>query len=200
MEKKEIKPALTYFNEVDFNGDLHKLESHIVASYSKKIEEAFEVSGLGKLNDNYLNAVLSQNLSCVRKEVENMMKEHLNPEYLPEEFTRNVNSRMRNIEIVTRNIHASVNLRGMQNLLEFLSVDENCKITVSDEDKERLKNTHRTFAVTKKGIERYNLHLAACEAINKFCEKMGRDKAVFPMELFCVDEDNKVIPHNIYYE
>jgi len=58
MKKGAIKPLLVSFDEYEFQRDLHKLEK-LIKAHGKKIEKAFEATGLGKLNNDHLRGILN---------------------------------------------------------------------------------------------------------------------------------------------
>ena len=66
MKKGAIKPLLVSFDEYEYRRELHKLEERIIKAHGKKIEKAFEATGLGKLNNDHLQGILNGDLDGIR--------------------------------------------------------------------------------------------------------------------------------------
>jgi len=201
MEKEESKRLLIDFAEVYYRNDLQKLEVRIIKAHGKKIEKAYEVTGLGKLNNDHLQRILKGDLTGIRKAISDVISKVLDPEYLSNEIANNVNSKMKSLEHETRDLHATIDRSGLQNLKEYISVTGTGKITVSNTDKKRLKESHCTYLTTEEGIRLYELHQAACKSINDFVAEMG-DKMGFSdaLQAFGIDDNDKVIPVIFDYE
>lgn len=201
MEKKESKHLLIDFAEVYYRNDLQKLEARIIKAHGKKIEKAFEATGLGKLSSDHLQGILNGDLKGIRNDIENVISKVLDPEYLSNEIANNVNSKMKSLEHETRDLHATIDRSGLQNLKEYISVTGTGKITVSNADKKRLKESHCTYLTTEEGIRLYELHKAACKSINDFVAEMG-DKMGFSdaLQAFGIGDNDKVIPVIFDYE
>ena len=199
MGKEEIKPLLIEVDEIEYRGDLHKLEE-LIKAHGKKIEIAFEATGLGKLTNDYLQGILENNLSGIRNDITDVISKVLNPEYLRNEIENNVDSKMKSLEHETMNLHAAIDLRSMHNSKEYISVTGAGELTISNQDKKRLKEYHSTFVTTEEGIARYNLHKEACNAINAFADEMG-DLLGYsePLEAFGY-EDGRVVTRSNSYE
>lgn len=200
MKKEEIKPLLVQIDEIEYRGDLHNVEEYIIKKHGMKIALAFEATGLGKLTNEYLQGILSNDLSAIRKEITNVISKVLDPVYLSNEIANNVNNRMSSLEHETMKLHATIDLIGLHNLKEYISVTGAGELTISNQDKKRLKEYHSTFVTTEEGIARYNLHKEACKAINTFVDAMG-DLLGYsePLEAFSY-EDGRVIPRANRYE
>lgn len=201
MKKGVIKPLLVDFEEYEYRGDLHKLEERIIKPHGKKIENAFEATGLGNLNNDHLRGILNGDLDGIRKEIADVISKVLDPEYLSQEIANNVTGKMASLEHETRSLLSAIDVGGVAYLVEYVSVSDTGEIIVSEESKKRLKDSHSTFVTTEEGINRYNLHKAAAEAINTFCNEMGdllgHD---YPLDAFKMDDDGKVIPKVYDYE
>lgn len=201
MEKGEIKPLLIDFDEVEFRRDLHKLEERIIKTHGKKIKIAFEATCLGKLTNDYLQEILKGDLTVIRKDIVNMISKVLDPEYLSNEIASNVNSKMNSLEHETKNLHAAIDLSGLYNLKEYISVNGAGELTVSNKDKKRLKDSHSTYITTEEGIRLYELHKEACKAINAFVDAMGDRLGLDdPLIAFGYDDNGNVIPKIYDYE
>ena len=201
MVKKTIKPLLVDFEEVHYRNDLHKLEERIIKTHGKKLEKAFEATGLGKLNDDYLRGILKGDLSGIRKAITDVISKVLDPEYLSNEIANNVNGKIASLEHETRDLLSTIDMSGVACLVDYVSVSDSGVIIVSNEAKERLKDSHSMFVTTEAGIIRYNLHKAAAEAINAFCNEMGDHLGHdYPLDAFKMDDDGKVIPKVYDYE
>ena len=200
MKKGAIKPLLVDFEEYEYRGDLHKLEERIIKPHGKKIENAFEATGLGKLNNDHLRGILNGDLTGIRKEITDMISKVLDPEYLSQEIANNVTGKMASLEHETRSLLSAIDVGGVAYLVEYVSVSDTGEIIVSEESKKRLKDSHSTFVTTEEGINRYNLHKAAAEAINTFCNEMGDLLGNSqPLEAFGY-ENGRVIPRANRYE
>lgn len=200
MKKGVIKPLLVDFEEYEYRGDLHKLEERIIKPHGKKIENAFEATGLGKLSNDYLQGIMKGDLTGIRKEITDMISKVLDPEYLSQEIANNVTGKMASLEHETRSLLSAIDVGGVAYLVEYVSVSDTGEIIVSEESKKRLKDSHSTFVTTEEGINRYNLHKAAAEAINTFCNEMGDLLGNSqPLEAFGY-ENGKVVPRSNRYE
>ena len=199
MKKGAIKPLLVSFDEYEYRGDLHKLEK-LIKAHGKKIEKAFEATGLGKLNNDHLRGILNGDLDGIRKEIADVISKVLDPVYLSREIANNVNGKMESLEHETRDLLSAIEARRVGYLVHYISVSDTGEISVSDEAKESLRDSHSTFLTTEEGINRYNLHKAAAEAINTFADEMG-DLLGYsePLEAFGY-ENGKVIPRSNRYE
>jgi len=200
MKKGVIKPLLVDFEEYEYRGDLHKLEERIIKPHGKKIENAFEATGLGKLSNDYLQGIMKGDLTGIRKEITDMISKVLDPEYLSNEIANNVNGKMESLEHETRDLLSTIDMSGVAYLVYYISVSDTGEISVSDEAKESLRDYHSTFVTTEEGINRYNLHKAAAEAINTFADEMG-DLLGYsePLEAFGY-ENGRVVPRSNRYE
>ena len=200
MKKGVIKPLLVDFEEYEYRGDLHKLEERIIKPHGKKIENAFEATGLGKLNNDHLRGILNGDLDGIRKEIADVISKVLDPVYLSREIANNVNGKMESLEHETRDLLSAIEARRVGYLVHYISVSDTGEISVSDEAKESLRDSHSTFLTTEEGINRYNLHKAAAEAINTFADEMG-DLLGYsePLEAFGY-ENGRVIPRANRYE
>lgn len=199
MKKGAIKPLLVSFDEYEFRRDLHKLEK-LIKAHGKKIEKAFEATGLEKLNNDHLRGILNGDLDGIRKEIADVISKVLDPVYLSREIANNVNGKMASLEHETRDLLSAIEARRVGYLVHYISVSDTGEISVSDEAKESLRDSHSTFLTTEEGINRYNLHKAAAEAINTFADEMG-DLLGYsePLEAFGY-ENGKVIPRANRYE
>ena len=192
MANKTIKPLLVDFEEYEYRGDLHKLEERIIKAHGKKIEKAFEATGLGKLNNDHLQGILKGDLTGIRKKITNMISKVLDREYLSQEIANNVNGKMASLEHETRGLLSTIDVGGVRDLVCYISASDTGEIYVSD--------SHSTFVTTAEGINRYNLHKAAAEAINTFCNEMGDLLGNSqPLEAFGY-ENGKVVPRSNRYE
>lgn len=201
MKKGVIKPLLVDFEEYEYRGDLHKLEERIIKPHGKKIENAFEATGLGKLSNDHLQGILKGDLTVIRKEITDMISKVLDPEYLSQEIANNVTGKMARLEHETRSLLSAIDVGGVAYLVEFVSVSDTGEIFVSEESKKRLKDSHSTFVTTEEGINRYNLHKAAADAINTFVDAMGDQLGHdYPMDAFRMDDDDRVIPKAYDYD
>lgn len=200
MKAKDTKPMLVDFDEIEYRRDVRKLQQ-LVDECGEKLEKAFERTALGQLTDDYLKCILNKNLSVIRKDVEKIISSVLDPEYLQTEIQQNVNRRMAELEKETAEFHSWVDLRALHNLLEYISINENGKIEISEESKKRLKESHCYYVVTEEGKRRRELHLAAVKAINAFADAMG-DQLGFShvLNTFGTDDNDRVIPVVYYYE
>lgn len=200
MKKGAIKPLLVDFEEYEYRNDLHKLEERIIKPHGKKIEKAFEATGLGKLSNDHLRGILNGDLDGIRKEIADVISKVLDPVYLSREIANNVNGKMESLEQETRSLLSAIDVGGVAYLVEYVSVSDTGEIIVSEESKKRLKDSHSTFVTTEEGINRYNLHKAAAEAINTFCNEMGDLLGNSqPLEAFGY-ENGKVVPRSNRYE
>ncbi|MBZ4651335.1 MAG: hypothetical protein JG761_135 [Proteiniphilum sp.] len=200
MKKEVIKPLLVDFDKYEYRGDLHKLEERIIKPHGKKIENAFEATGLGKLSNDYLQGIMKGDLTGIRKEITDMISKVLDPEYLSQEIANNVTGKMASLEHETRSLLSAIDVGGVAYLVEYVSVSDTGEIIVSEESKKRLKDSHSTFVTTEEGINRYNLHKAAAEAINTFCNEMGDLLGNSqPLEAFGY-ENGRVVPRSNRYE
>lgn len=200
MANKTIKPLLVDFEEVYYRNDLQRVEERIIKAHGKKIEKAFEATGLGKLNNDHLQGILKGDLSGIRKAITDVISKVLDPEYLSQEIANNVTGKMARLEHETRSLLSAIDVGGVAYLVEFVSVSDTGEIFVSEESKKRLKDSHSTFVTTEEGINRYNLHKAAAEAINTFCNEMGDLLGNSqPLEAFGY-ENGKVVPRSNRYE
>lgn len=200
MEKGAIKPLLVDFEEYEYRGDLSRLEERIIKPHGKKIEKAFEATGLGKLSNDHLQGIMKGNLTGIRKEIADVISKVLDPVYLSREIANNVNGKMASLEHETRSLLSAIDVGGVAYLVEYVSVSDTGEIFVSEESKKRLKDFHSTFVTTEEGINRYNLHKAAAEAINTFCNEMGDLLGNSqPLEAFGY-ENGKVVPRSNRYE
>ena len=200
MKNNETKNLLVSFDEIEYRRDLHLLES-LIEKHGKKLQNAFELTGLGKLNNDYLDAILRKNLQIIRKDIEVVISDVLDPRYLQREITGNVNAKMQELEKETSNLQETIDMRGLYHLTEYISVDENGIITLSDSDKKRLKEIHSQYISTDEGKKRYQLHLNAVKAINAFVTAMGEHLGYdSPLDSFGVGDSNKVIPKVYDYE
>lgn len=199
MKKGAIKPLLVSFEESEYRGDLHNLEE-LIKAHGKKIEKAFEATGLGKLNNDHLRGILNGDLDGIRKEIADVISKVLDPVYLSREIANNVNGKMESLEHETRSLLSAIEARRVGYLVYYISVSDTGEISVSDEAKESLRDSHSTFLTTEEGINRYNLHKAAAEAINTFADEMG-DLLGYsePLEAFGY-ENGRVIPRANRYE
>lgn len=199
MKKGAIKPLLVSFEESEYRGDLHNLEE-LIKAHGKKIEKAFEATGLGKLNNDHLRGILNGDLDGIRKEIADVISKVLDPVYLSREIANNVNGKMESLEHETRSLLSAIEARRVGYLVYYISVSDTGEIYVSDEAKESLRDSHSTFLTTEEGINRYNLHKAAAEAINTFADEMG-DLLGYsePLEAFGY-ENGRVIPRANRYE
>ncbi len=201
MKKGAIKPLLVSFDEYEYRRELHKLEERIIKAHGKKIEKAFEATGLGKLNNDHLQGILNGDLDGIRKEIADVISKVLDPVYLSREIANNVNGKMASLEHETRDLLSAIDTGGVGYLVHYISVSDIGEISVSDEAKESLRDYHSTFVTTEEGINRYNLHKAAAEAINTFAEAMGDYLGSdYPIEAFRMDDDDSVIPKVYDYE
>ena len=200
MKKGAIKPLLVDFEEYEYRGDLHKLEERIIKAHGKKIEKAFEATGLGNLNNDHLRGILNGDLDGIRKEIADVISKVLDPVYLSREIANNVNGKMESLEHETRSLLSAIDVGGVAYLVEYVSVSDTGEIIVSEESKESLRDSHSTFLTTEEGINRYNLHKAAAEAINTFADEMG-DLLGYsePLEAFGY-ENGRVVPGANRYE
>lgn len=200
MKKEEIKPLLIDIDEAEYRRDLHELEE-LIKAHGKKIEIAFEATGLGKLTNDYLQGILVDDLSVIRKDITNVISKFLNPEYLRNEIANNVNNKMKILESETRNLQSKIALYGLRSMIEYLSINDAGEIYVSEASKKTLKDYHSTFLTTKEGITRYNLHKEACKAINDFVDAMGDLMGYSDaLQAFGLDGNEKVIPVIFDYE
>jgi hypothetical protein len=200
MKKEVIKPLLVDFEEVYYRNDLHKLEERIIKAHGKKIEKAFEATGLGKLNNDHLQGILKGDLTGIRKAITDVISKVLDPEYLSKEIANNVNGKMVSLEHETMDLLSTIDMGGVAYLVDYVSVSDTGEIIVSVEAKKRLKDSHSTFVTTEAGIHRYNLHKAAAEAINTFADEMGDLMGTSEaLEAFAY-ENGKVIPRSNRYE
>ena len=201
MKKEVIKPLLVDFDEVEFRRDLRRLEERIIKAHGKKIEKAFEATGLGKLNNDHLQGILKGDLTGIRKEITDMISKVLDPEYLSQEIANNVNGKMASLEHETRGLLSTIDVGDVRDLVCYISASDTGEIYVSDEAKERMKDSHSTFVTTAEGINRYNLHKAAADAINTFVDAMGDQLGHdYPMDAFRMDDDDRVIPKAYDYD
>lgn len=200
MKKEEIKPLLIEVDEIEYRTDLHKLEE-LIKAHGKKIEIAFEATGLGKLTNDYLQRILKKDLSGIRNAITDVISKVLDPKYLKSEIENNVDSKMKSLKHETMDLHAAIDLRGLYGLKEYISATSAGKITVSNNDKKRLKDSHSTYLTTEEGITRYNLHKEACKAINDFVDAMG-DLLGYSdaLQAFGLDDNERVIPVIFDYE
>jgi len=201
MKKEVIKPLLVDFDEVEYRNDLQRVEERIIEAHGKKIEKAFEATGLGKLNNDHLQGILKGDLTGIRKEITDMISKVLDPEYLSQEIANNVNGKMASLEHETRGLLSTIDVGDVRDLVCYISASDTGEIYVSDEAKERMKDSHSTFVTTAEGINRYNLHKAAADAINTFVDAMGDQLGHdYPMDAFRMDDDDRVIPKAYDYD
>lgn len=201
MANKVIKPLLVDFDEVEYRRDLRRLEDRIIKAHGKKIEKAFEATGLGELKNEHLQSILKGDLDGIRKEIADVISKVLDPVYLSREIANNVAGKMVSLEHATRDLFSSIDTGGVQYLVYYISVSDTGEIYVSDEAKQRLRDSHSTFVTTAEGIDRYNLHKAATEAINTFVDAMGDQLGFdYPMNAFKMDDNDRVIPKAYDYD
>lgn len=197
----KVERVLIEEDKLEYRNDLHKLEYWIIGQHGKKIEKAFERTGLGVLNDDHLSAILAGDLYTIRAAIRSEVEKILTPEYFGAEIARNVAGKTKQLEDATADLHDTVNRVAIHDLLEYLSVNEKGHIVVSDESKDALLEAHRQYLYTEEGIKRYDLHRKAVKAINAFKNAMGDELGSDDvLQAFDLDDDDNVIPVIYHYE
>lgn len=196
-----IERVLIETDELEYKRDLHLLEYWVIGKHGKQIEKSFERAGLGALNDEYLRAILSGDLSPIRSAIRYEVEKVLTPGYFDVEIARNVAGKVKNLEDAAADLRDTVDGRGIHNLLEYLSVSERGYIFISDESKKALLEAHRRYLHTEKGIKRFNLHLKAVRALNAFKKEMGDELGCWDvLQAFDLDDNDEAIPVIFEYE
>lgn len=199
MAKKEtINPVLVYENSLEYRSDLHKID-YWLRPYFPKIEKAFAGLGIGPLTDDYLRDILYNGLAKIKQTLAAEAREETPSRFLASEVTRKAHSLVAGLQDVCDKLDETVQRVGMYMLLEYLSVDDNAHIVVTDDAKAELLETHRRYVTTPKGIKRHQLHLAAVKALNEFKNSVdtGNDDL---LDLFGFGDDGEVIAVPMDYE
>lgn len=199
MTKKEsTEPVLVYENGLEYNVDIHKIDIWL-RPYFPKIEKAFAGLGIGPLTDEYLADILYNDLAKIKRTLANEAREETPSRFLASEVARKAHSLVSVLQDVCGQLDETVVHVGLQSLLEYLSIDGNGCIVVTDDAKAELLETYRKYATTPKGIKGYQLHQAAAKAINEFKENVdiGFEDV---LELFRLEDDGTIIAVPMDYE
>jgi hypothetical protein len=82
-------------------------------------------------------------------------------------------------------------------LLDFISVDENENIVLTDEAIKSLRDFHSIYAITNRGAELFRAHKAAATALNEFYQlaKENIGPTIEDLtELFYINHEGKITP------
>jgi hypothetical protein len=203
MDKKKESTAPILINEdtLGYKTDLHKINYWVIQKYASKIEREFARLNIGSLTDEFLSGILSGDLSVIRIKIKEDISKSLDSQFLGKEIERNVDVSMVRLMDISADLSSTVLLTGINDLLEYLSVDTHGHIVISEESKAELLEAHRKYLHTEDGIMRYKSHIAAAKAINSFGKSMGgRLGNSDALDTFDMGEDGLVKPIPMDYE
>lgn len=195
--KDNITPVLIREDQLEYNTDLHRL-NHWVKPHFPKIEKAFACLDIGSLTDEYLKDILFGSLSKTKESLRTQIQKEVTSRFLQGEANRRMQSLLSKLSEACEALDDTLQcVVGLSPLLRYLSANERGKITISEESKAELLETHRTYLNTLDGITRYKLHLKAVKAMNEFKNAMGSylgNADIFNCFDIGEDDNVKVVP------
>lgn len=195
--KTSVEPILIREDILEYKTDLHKINYWILKSHAPKIEKAFKCLNIGPLTNDFLHDILFDDLSKTKEILTSLVQKEVSTRFLKNEANKNVQSLIMVLSDVLDALNETIQRVGLLDMLEYLSVDENGKIQVSESSKLELLELHRTYVNTPEGIHRYKLHLKAVKAMNEFKKAMEPYMGIADIfDCFDIGEDDnvKVVP------
>ena len=117
-----------------------------------------------EFDDEVLGVIKGLGVAGVRDYVFDKLRSQTNGSILDHILAKEVSERIRPLLDEVQELY---NIESCFELLEYVSYSDN-KFMVLDEAIEAIKEAHRTYVSSKKGIELYEAHKKAAEALNQY--------------------------------
>lgn len=193
MKQNEVTPVLIREDRIGYETDLHKI-NYWLKKYFPKIEHTFSGLGIGLLTEEYLHDILYNNMTKIRQVLTDEAKQDMPSRFLQKEAINRANMCISKLQNVYETFDETVQHVGLWYLLEFLSINENGCIIISDESKAELLEKHRSYVYTAEGIQSYKAHMKAVKAIQEFVNAMnGKISTSEALDCFDINQDDKIM-------
>ncbi len=196
--KGQNKPVLVYVNEFGIRNSIHKLQEIILPAV-RIVQQEFERLRLGPISDAYLKDLLF----TIRKEITAQIEKETPSMYLRDEARRKAEEMLGRVSAALAKLDKKLDAYVIYDLLEYISVNENGNIVVSEKAIQALREANSIYVTTPKAKEMYEAHKAATKALNRFYQMIKGEITSNIVDLagfFTIDEDDTVKPTVRDYE
>ena len=200
--KGQNKPVLVYVNEFGIRNSIHKLQEIILPAV-RIVQQEFERLRLGPISDAYLKDLLINDMFTIRKEITAQIEKETPSMYLRDEARRKAEEMLGRVSAALAELDKKLDTYVIYDLLEYISVDENGNIVVTEKAIQALREANSIYVTTPKAKEMYEAHKAATKALNRFYQMIKGEitsNIVDVAGFFTIDEDDTVKPTVRDYE
>lgn len=169
------KPVFVHLDKGEFERQLHLIEKVLIPILNRMKDE-FRKLDLGPLPDEFLNDMLFHDCRLIKSQAKG--------------------NKLSGLLKACKELRFPIRLE-LDILLDFISLDENENIVLTDEFIQSLRDFHSIYAMTERGAELFRAHKAAAEAIDKFYQlaKENIGSTIEDLaELFYIDHEGKITP------
>lgn len=196
------KSVLVYVDEFEVRNSVHKLQGIILPAV-KIVQLEFERLQLGPISDHYLKDLLFNDMSAIRKEITEQIEKETPSMYLQDEARRKAEEMLARVSAALAELDKKLDAYVIYDLLEYISVDENGNIVVTEKAIQALREANSIYVTTPKAKEMYEAHKAATKALNRFYQMIKGEitsNIVDVAGFFTIDEDDTIKPTVRDYE
>ncbi|MGC9354547.1 MAG: hypothetical protein ACP5D9_11955 [Mariniphaga sp.] len=176
LKEMELSPPVfVHMEKSEFQRHLHLLKN-ILLPVLNRMKDEFRKLKIGPLSDEFLNDMLFHDCRLIKSQVKGNKLSGL--------------------------LNACKELRyplrfELDVLLDFISLDENENIVLTDEAIQSLRDFHSIYAITEHGAELFRKHKVAATALNEFYQlaKENIGSTIEDLtELFYFNNEGKILP------
>ncbi|MDD4144650.1 MAG: hypothetical protein PHN68_08440 [Prolixibacteraceae bacterium] len=174
-------PKLVYINETEAFRHVSLIKC-VLIPILEKIKVEFLKLGIGPFTNEFLNDVLFDNCSLIKSQVPA--------------------NKLAGLLIACKELQHPGRLE-LEILKDFPSIDESGEIILSDESVAAIREFNSIYAITAKGVELFEAHKRAAEALNEFYQLAKENIEPTPetlAELFLFDREGNIIPSPQEYD
>lgn len=142
-------------------------------------------------------------MSAIRKEITEQIEKETPSMYLQDEARRKAKEMLARVSAALAELDKKLDTYVIYDLLEYISVDENGNIVVTEKAMQDLREANSIYVTTPKAKEMYEAHKEATKALNRFYQMIKGEitsNIVDVAGFFTIDEDDTVKPTVRDYE
>lgn len=189
------EPILIYVDEFEVRRSLSKLQEIILPAV-RKVKQEFERLRLGPISGAYLKDILFDNMSTIRKEIMSQIEKEIPSMYLRDEARRKAKEMLDRVSTALADLDRKLDSYAIYDLLEYISVNDNRNIVITDEAMQALREANSIYVTTPKAKELYETHMTAVLVLDQFYQMVKGEitsNIVDVASFFTIDEDDHVI-------
>lgn len=196
METKTQKlptPQRVMFDEITYNRYLSLLNNHYIPAL-EDMKKAFLKLDLGKLTEEYLHDIVFGDFELIKKELTEKVKSAKYDRFIVPAVVEKVNRMLSDLFYIRNKKLQSPAGVEFPMVWDYPSVDEDGNIILDEDAKERLKDQCSMFTITPRGIQLFEAHKKAAEALNEFYQ-FGKGNIADNLEgIFELNREGKIVP------